>query len=297
MIVTEIEKAVACYRKADTEIKNGMILLAADAMHKNGRRVESEAFRHIPNDHVIETAKMDGRIFLGASVHPYRDAKSAHAETMRCISAGAVLFNWLPAVQEINPQDDRCVPLYLNLIREEIPLLVHYEVGSAGREGAGHFYDPCKLTGALDYGLKVMVSLSPANVRQVPPSDDRVFNEFIGMLSLSAARKWDLYADITGLVAVSGFPYLEKIRQELDNGRIGPERIVGRNNLAVRQASDFFCEMSLENAASGRTREGCGQLPGSGLNKLETFDFDVAAFTDIRKILRMCNRPALQDRH
>ncbi|MDA8431737.1 MAG: amidohydrolase family protein [Nitrospiraceae bacterium] len=206
------------------------VLLAMDGVHKNGKFVDSESHLVVPNDYVIGMARQNGRVLLGASVHPYRLPGQMIAETERCIAEGAALFVWAPAGQQINPEDDRCIPFYVRLAREGVPLFCH-----AGTEFAVHpsdfriarYNDPRKLTRALDIGVRVIIAnCASPSAGAVMPSDAGYFEELIGMLRDADARRWDLFADISACCTPLRIRYLERIVQEIAEGRISPRRFL-----------------------------------------------------------------------
>jgi len=100
------------------------VVLAFDAVHdRDGRLDAANTHLYVTNDYVIELAKRHPKMLFGASVHPYR--KDAVAEIERCVAAGAVLLKWLPIVQNFNPADERCFPVYEALAHFKLPLLSH----------------------------------------------------------------------------------------------------------------------------------------------------------------------------
>lgn len=100
------------------------VVLAFDAVHdRDGRKDEANTHLYVTNDYVIELARRHSNMLLGCSVHPYR--KDAVKELERCIAAGAVLLKWLPIVQNFNPADPLCFPLYEALAHHRLPLLSH----------------------------------------------------------------------------------------------------------------------------------------------------------------------------
>src|SRR5207302_1718005 len=98
------------------------VILAFDAVHdREGRLDAANTHLYVTNDYVIELCRRyPGKMRFGASVHPYR--KDAVAEIERCIKAGAVLLKWLPIVQNFNPSDPRCIPVYEALAHHRLPL-------------------------------------------------------------------------------------------------------------------------------------------------------------------------------
>jgi hypothetical protein len=215
------------------------VLLAMDGVYKNGRLVEAETHLMTPNDYVARIARENRRILFGASVHPYRDRKEMLNETERCLSEGAVLFAWAPSVQRLDPEDDRCIPFYIRLAKEGVPLLCHTGTGffaassdaKTARNGS-----PKKLLRALDIGVKVIAAhFAPAPASKTVPAD-RQFDELITMLKVSEERRWKFFADISCFFAPEGLFYLERLMQELDRGNIKADRLIYGSDFPVSTA-------------------------------------------------------------
>src|SRR6185312_14728454 len=102
---------------------------------------------YVSNDYVIELAKRHRKVLFGASVHPYR--KDAVAEIERCVADGAVLLKWLPIVQDFDPSDERCFPVYEALAHYKLPLLCHTGGERSLPNLNPHVADPLLLTPAL----------------------------------------------------------------------------------------------------------------------------------------------------
>lgn len=107
-----------------TEQLDAAVVLAFDAVYDaDGRRDEANTHLYVTNDYAAELAARYPKVLFGASVHPYR--RDAVAELERCVRMGAVLLKWLPIVQDFNPADERCVPVYEVLAHHRVPLLCH----------------------------------------------------------------------------------------------------------------------------------------------------------------------------
>jgi predicted TIM-barrel fold metal-dependent hydrolase len=205
------------------------IVLAMDGVYKNSRFIEAETHLMTPNDYVARIAYENERILFGASVHPYRDRKEMLNETERCLGAGAALFSWAPSMQRLDPEDDRCIPFYIRLAKEGVPLLCHTGVGffaapvDAKTAGNG---SPGKLVKALDIGVKVIAAHCwPAFGAGAVPSD-RYLDELIAMLKIAEKRRWEFFADISCFFTPEGLFYLERLKEEFDRGNIGADRLV-----------------------------------------------------------------------
>src|SRR5690348_2091277 len=95
----------------EAEQLDAAVVLAFDGVYSiDGKFDEPNTHLYVTNDYVIELAAKYPKMLFGASVHPYR--KDAVAEVERCVKAGAVLLKWLPIVQDFNPFDKICYPLY-----------------------------------------------------------------------------------------------------------------------------------------------------------------------------------------
>jgi predicted TIM-barrel fold metal-dependent hydrolase len=109
-------------------------------------------------------------MLFGASVHPYR--KDALGELERCVAAGAVLLKWLPIVQNFNPADKRCFPLYEAMAHHKLPLLCH----TGGEKSLPNLdtsvADPQLLVPALKRGVTVIAA--HCGTRSVPGETDYV---------------------------------------------------------------------------------------------------------------------------
>ncbi|MDB5358076.1 MAG: metal-dependent hydrolase superfamily protein [Phycisphaerales bacterium] len=151
-----LEKLLADTIAGATKL-DAAVVLAFDAVYdKSGALDLPNTHLYVTNDYVIELAARHPKMLFGCSVHPYR--KDAIAELERCIAAGAVLLKWLPIVQNINPADERCFPLYEALAHYKLPLLSH----TGGEKTLPNLdlsvADPLLLTPAADRGVTVIAA-------------------------------------------------------------------------------------------------------------------------------------------
>lgn len=134
-----------------------VVVLAFDAVYDlEGRRDEANTHLYVTNDYVIELARKHPKLLFGASVHPYR--RDALAELDRCIAQGAVLLKWLPIVQNFNPADKRCLPLFEALAHHKMPLLCHTGGERALPNLNKDYADPALLIPALNRGVTVIAA-------------------------------------------------------------------------------------------------------------------------------------------
>ncbi len=132
-------------------------ILAFDAVYdRDGRLDDANTHFHVTNDYVIEMVRRHPKMLFAASVHPYR--KDALAELERCIAAGAVVMKWLPIVQNFNPADPRCFPLYEAMAHHKLPLLSHTGGEKTLPTLDANVADPMLLKPAIERGVTVIAA-------------------------------------------------------------------------------------------------------------------------------------------
>lgn len=203
------------------------VLLAIDCVCRNGRHVKEESHFVVPNDYIIGIAKNSRRVLFGASVHPYREKAEMLYETMRCIDNGAVLFKWITSSQQIDPEDDRCLPFYKALAREGVPLLCCIGAHAIPASGNWKFIcgDPSKLEKALNLGVKVIVSpciAQPYRDSLQCESGDWL-DRLLSMLRVSEEVGWKLYADISPFCSPAGMTYIDRLNKEMEDNALAPD--------------------------------------------------------------------------
>jgi predicted TIM-barrel fold metal-dependent hydrolase len=140
-----------------TEQVDAGVVLAFDGVYdRDGRLDEAGTHLYVTNDYVIELCRRHPRMLFGCSVNPYR--KDAIAEIERCVAAGAVLLKWLPIVQDFNPADPRCFPVYECLAHHKLPLLSHTGGEKSLPVRDLSVADPMLLLPALERGVTVIAA-------------------------------------------------------------------------------------------------------------------------------------------
>jgi predicted TIM-barrel fold metal-dependent hydrolase len=144
-------------RIEETEKLDAVVVLAFDAVYSpDGAFDDANTHFYVKNDYVVELAKQHPTMRFGASVNPYR--RDAVAEIERCVAAGAVLLKWLPIVQNFDPSDARCMPVYEALAHFKLPLLCH----TGGERSLPTlnlgYADPRLLEPALKQGVTVIAA-------------------------------------------------------------------------------------------------------------------------------------------
>ena len=133
------------------------VVLALDAVYdRDGNFDEKNTHFFVTNDYVAALAQRHPKVLFGASVNPFR--KDAVAELERCVQRGAVLLKWLPVVQNFNPSDERCFPIYEALAHHRLPLLCHTGGERMLPNITTEVEDPALLVPALQRGVTVIAA-------------------------------------------------------------------------------------------------------------------------------------------
>ncbi len=273
------------------------VLLALDGVYENGRYIESESHLVTPNDYIIEIAETNRRVLFGASIHPYRKKKEMLDEMRRCIDSGAVLFKWIPSSQQINPMDNRCIPFYEVLAREEVPLLCHTGAELAvptSDFSTNKFNDPRRLKKALDMGVKVVAAhCATPYLGAILPADKGYFDELMEMLRVSEKKKWHLYADISAFCTPTRITYLERINEAISNGTISPSRFLYGSDfpIPIVDINMFKSPLSLKELLEHLLEQ--GNPLDNNYNILKKFGIHDSIFTNATDVLRM-NKETLE---
>lgn len=255
-----------------------VILHAMDGVYKNGRLSWPDSQLIIPNDFVRTIAMNNRRVLFGASVHPYRDVTDALLETDRCICEGAALFQWVPSIQRIDPEDRRCIPFYMRLAREGVPLLCHtgnaFDLPSLDSKNIT-YNSPSKMRRALDIGVKVIISHGshPGNC---DPLGSVQFLEFIELMKAADQNRWDLYADTSRFLEVPHSIYFEAIKREIADGNISPHRLLFGSGFPMSAAAgkcpekgnplDYCCDILLNSGLHDSIATNAAQLFASHIS-------------------------------
>lgn len=174
-----------------TEQLDAAVVLAFDAVYDlDGRLNPAQTHLYVSNDYASELARGHSKVLFGASVHPYR--KDAVEEIERCVKAGAVLLKWLPIVQNFDPSDARCIPVYEALAHYKLPLLSHTGGEKSLPVLNQAVADPKLLAPALDRGVTVIAA--HCGTRSGPAEEDFV-PDFMRM----AKEHETLYGDTAAL--------------------------------------------------------------------------------------------------
>jgi two-component system, response regulator, stage 0 sporulation protein F len=214
-----------------TENNRQAVMMAVDGVYRNGRYIENESDFMISNDYIMSIKNMGRRIIFGASVHPYREHKEMLAEVRRCLNAGAAFFFWIPSIQKIDLEDERCVPFYVCLAREDVPFVCYIGPDSRQRktyEDTERYNNPKKLIKALEIGVSLVIADYPPSVNagHVFQEEKELFNELVEMLRLSADKEWNLYVDISHYCRQGLTYFYEKVETCVQNGEINPKQLI-----------------------------------------------------------------------
>lgn len=133
-----------------------VVIFAFDGVYdERGELDEARTNLMIPNERAFEVAASHRKLWVGASVNPYR--KDALAELVRCAARGAVLVKWIPSAQGFDPADPRVAAFYAKLRDLGLPLLSHVGSEFAIPSVAREFGTLDRLVPALEAGVRTII--------------------------------------------------------------------------------------------------------------------------------------------
>jgi hypothetical protein len=191
------------------------VLLALDGViDAQGQLDLNQTQVYIPNAYILELSKQKEFLF-GASINPYR---SDALQCLRRVAAeGAVLMKWIPAIMHIDPADPRLDEFYSELVKLEMPLLVHVGDQNAFHHAHNALGDPVRLRRPLDLGVKVIA----AHIATTGENDGE--ENFTRLLSMFADYP-NLYTEISSLTQVNKLGYLKRA---LSHGKLDTRMLHG----------------------------------------------------------------------
>lgn len=190
-------------RLAESSQAGAAVLLALDGVIDAAGELDRERTEtYIPNEFLAREVAKYPNLHFGASLNPYRHDALARLEQAK--ADGAVLLKWLPAIQHIDPADERLIPFYRKLVELELPLLTHAGDEHSFTGAAQHYGDPHRLRLPLELGVTVIV----AHAASSGSSDDQ---DNLQRLLPMFAEYPNLYPDISSLTQVNKLGFLPKL--------------------------------------------------------------------------------------
>lgn len=200
-------------RLAESTQVGAAVLLALDGViDANGELDRQQTETYIPNDFLAREVAKYPNLYFGASVNPYRP--DALARLQQAKADGAVLLKWLPAIQHIDPADERLILFYRKLVELELPLLTHAGDEHSFTGAAQHYGDPQKLRLPLELGVRVIVAhAASSGCNEGEENMQRLLPLF--------AKYPNLYADISALTQANKLGFLPRLLAAgIDPGRL-----------------------------------------------------------------------------
>jgi len=182
-----------------------ILLFAFDRFHDEAGQAHAERSTfYVPNAYAAGLVqKHNGRFEWAASIHPYRtDAVDA---LQQAAQQGTRAVKWLPAAMGMDPASAKCDAFYRELVRRDLPLIVHCGKEEAVKGGdTQHLGNPLRLRRALDAGVRVVVAHcasmgEDADLDQAGTPQRPSFDLFARLMDEPRAMG-RLYADISAVI-------------------------------------------------------------------------------------------------
>lgn len=198
LIVERISERVAQSQK----VGRAVILALDGVIDAKGELDRGKTEVYVPNEFLAgEVAKYPNLLF-GASVNPYRTDALARLDWAK--AHGAVLLKWLPAIQQIDPSDERLIPFYKKLIELHLPLLTHTGNEHSFTRASEEYCDPDRLRLPLSLGVTVIAA-------HVATGGKFHGERGVDRLARMMTEYPSLYADISSLTQINKSGYLTEV--------------------------------------------------------------------------------------
>ena len=227
-------------RLAESTQVGAAVLLALDGViDAQGELDRQRTETYIPNEFLAREVAKYPNLHFGASVNPYRHDALARLEQAK--ADGALLLKWLPAIQHIDPADERLIPFYRKLVELELPLLTHAGDEHSFTGAAHHYGDPQKLRLPLNLGVTVIV----AHAATSGSNEDQ--DNMQRLLPMFADYP-NLYTDISSLTQANKLGFLP----ELLAAGIDPARLLYGTDFPLINTGLTFPWFALFRIAPGK---------------------------------------------
>jgi len=200
-------------RLTESQRVGAAVVLALDgAIDASGRLDRQRTISYIPNDFLAREVVKYPNLYFGASVNPYR--RDALDRLEQAKADGAVLIKWLPAIQHIDPADERLIPFYRKLVELDLPLLTHAGDEHSFTSADNRLGDPRRLELPLKMGVTVIAAhVATSGCNEEEDNMRRLLPMF--------AQYPNLYADISSLTQVNKLRFLPKmLAADIDSRRL-----------------------------------------------------------------------------
>ena len=179
------------------------VVLAMDGVvEADGKLDLARTEFYVPNEFVAALAAAHTNLLFGASINPYRSDSLARLDW--AAAHGARLVKWLPAIQLINPADERLTPFYRRLVELRLPLLVHTGSEHSFTQSKDELGDPELLRLPLSLGVTVIAAHSAWPGRHDGERD-------VDRLASLMTQYPNLYADISSLTQINKLGALREV--------------------------------------------------------------------------------------
>lgn len=183
-------------------VKAAVILALDGVVDDRGNLDLGRTETYVPNTFVAQETEKYPNLLYGASVNPYRHDALERLEQVA--ERGAVLMKWLPAIQHIDPGDERLVPFYVKMRDLGLPLLTHAGGERSFTTAIARLGDPQKLHLPLSHGVTVIA----AHAATTGKSDGE--DNMLRLLRMFPEYP-KLYTDISSLTQANKLRYLPKL--------------------------------------------------------------------------------------
>jgi len=218
-------------------IKAAVVLALDGVIDKHDNLDLRKTETYVPNEFVARETEKYSNLLFGASVNPYRPDAIRRLEQVA--DRGAVLIKWLPAIQHIDPADERLIPFYKKMAELGLPLLTHAGGERSFTTAEASLGDPQKLHLPLSHGVTVIA----AHAATTGKSDGE--DNMLRLLRMFPQYP-NLYTDISSLTQANKLRFLSKLVRQDVHDRLVYGTDFPLINTPLVSAWYYFRELSMK---------------------------------------------------
>lgn len=182
-----------------------VMLLGLDAAYDiNGNILMDKTKMITSYEFLKEMMLASTKITVAPSIHPYR--KDALEELEKLSQEGIKVIKWIPAAQNISPDNDKCIPFYKKLKELNLTLLTHTCIEHAVVSFEQNLNDVARLKLPLSLGVDVIAAHCATNLFIYEKSQYKIWKNML-------IEYPNLYGDISAFNVMTRVKYLKDIRQ------------------------------------------------------------------------------------
>lgn len=221
--IKRVKKQLLGVINGSKQVQKSVLLTMDQVYDENGAVHPEWTHLHVPNRYLASLSKENERVLFGGSVHPYRN--DWEDELDFCLENKAVLCKWIASSQVIDPEHQKCQPIFKKLADHKLPLLYHagpeYSIPTS-KKSDNKFNNPKYIREALKLGVIVIIAHCALPYFYLLDKPDYYddWHDFLKIMDEAEKEGWHLYADLSAVTGPLRLPFIDDIIKHVPAKRL-----------------------------------------------------------------------------